>query len=90
MIRDKNVREKPTSKLMKMAYYMFNFASVQSYKWKFNKGDPPDVRNIEIEIMVVVMAMTKTMTKLTLMKMMIGRGDDDDKYDDDDDNDDID
>ena len=38
------MREKPTSKLMKMAYYMFNFASVQSYKWKFNKGDPPDVR----------------------------------------------
>ena len=81
MIRDKNVREKPTSKLMKMAYYMFNFASVQSYKWRFNKGEPPDVRDIEIVIMVVVMAMTKTMTKL---KLMIGRDDDDDKYDDDD------
>ena len=78
MIRDKNVREKPTSKLMKMAYYLFNFASVQSYKWRFNKGDPPDVRDIEIVIMVVVIAMTKTMTKLTLSKMMIGRDDDDD------------
>ena len=43
MMRDKDVRETPTSKLMKMAYYMFNFASVQSYKWKFNKGEPPDV-----------------------------------------------
>ena len=89
MIRDKNVREKPTTKLMKMAYYMFNFASVQSYKWRFNKGDPPDVRNIEIVIKVVVMAMTKTMTKLTLMKITIDH-DDHDKCDDDDGDDNID
>ena len=78
MLRDYLVREQPTNQVMELAYYLFNWATVQSYKWKFNKGTPPDVRALIIVrmlllLMVVVMVM--------IIRMMVGSDDDDDDLD---------
>ncbi|XP_076465389.1 uncharacterized protein LOC143297101 [Babylonia areolata] len=42
LLRDYMVNEEAYSELLKLAYYLFDWATIQSYKWKFNKGNPPD------------------------------------------------
>ena len=65
------MREQPTIEVMKRAYYLFNWATIQSYKWKFNKGDPPDVRTlVTVTIMVMMMVMIKMMMVIILLRMM--------------------
>ena len=65
------MREQPTIEVMKRAYYLFNWATVQSYKWKFNRGDPPDVRIlVTVIIMVMMMVMIKMMMVIILLRMM--------------------
>ena len=52
---------------MKRAYYLFNWATVQSYKWRFNKGVPPDVRTLVT--VIITMAVAMKMMRLMLMMM---------------------
>ncbi|XP_076444047.1 uncharacterized protein LOC143282327 [Babylonia areolata] len=40
MLRDDEILTSPVSKLMKIAYSIFEWGSVQNYKWRFQKGDP--------------------------------------------------
>ena len=58
MLRDDLVLEQPTNKFMKLAYYLFNWATIQSYKWKFNRGYPPDVRTPAMVVMIVDVGVT--------------------------------
>ena len=80
MIRDYLVREQPTIEVMKRAYYLFNWATIQSYKWKFNKGDPPDVRTLVTVIMTMAVA-TKMMRIMLMMMTKMTILTDDDRYD---------
>ncbi|XP_076444115.1 uncharacterized protein LOC143282381 [Babylonia areolata] len=40
MLRDDLILQSPPPKIMKIAYSLFDWATVQNYKWKFHKGDP--------------------------------------------------
>ena len=58
MLRDYLVREQPTNQVMELAYYLFNWATIQSYKWKFNRGYPQDVRTPAMVVMIVDVGVT--------------------------------
>ena len=80
MIRDYLVREEPTIEVMKRAYYLFNWATIQSYKWKFNKGDPPDVRTL-VTVIITMAVATKMMRLILMMMTKMTILTDDDRYD---------
>ena len=80
MIRDYLVREQPTIEVMKRAYYLFNWATIQSYKWKFNKGDPPDVRTL-VTVIITMAVATKMMRLILMMMTKMTILTDDDRYD---------
>ena len=74
------MREQPTIEVMKRAYYLFNWATVQSYKWKFNKGDPPDVRTL-VTVIITMAVATKMMRLMLMMMTKMTIVTDDDRYD---------
>ena len=43
-LEDKLIDEEPMNEYFKLVKYLFNWASLQSYKWKFDQSRNPSVR----------------------------------------------